>query len=258
MRIAALYDIHGNAPALEAVLAEVEQAKVDALVIGGDILAGPLPNECLALLRGLDLPICWLWGNGESDVLAVIEGEEVQGLGPKSAEIAKWITTQLTADEKQFLQSWTMTQPFDLETVGPVLFCHATPQNNVDVFTKLTPDDEARAIIGATDANIIVCGHTHMQFDRQLGDVRVVNAGSVGMPFGETGAYWLLIDDALRLKKTTYDLAAAAERIRQSNYPEAAQFAEGNVLRAPSEEDALAFMMQIAARQAENRHHHQN
>lgn len=255
MRIAALYDIHGNAPALEAVLADVAAAQVDAIVVGGDILAGPLPSECLTLLRDSDVPTYWIWGNGESDVLAVLAGEEVQGLGPKSAEIAEWVTTQLTSDEKQFLQSWTMTQQFDLNTIGPVLFCHATPQNNVDVFTKLTPDDEAQQILGETMAPIVVCGHTHMQFDRQLGDVRVVNAGSVGMPFGGTGAYWLLIDDALRLQKTTYDLAAAAERIRQSNYPEAAQFAEGNVLQAPSEQDALTFMMQIAARQAENRRH---
>ncbi|MGB1249149.1 MAG: metallophosphoesterase family protein [Candidatus Promineifilaceae bacterium] len=250
MRIAALYDIHGNAPALEAVLAEISNEGVDAIVVGGDILAGPLPSTCLSLLRQLSVPTYWLLGNAESDVLAHLAGEEIQGLGPKSADVAVWVAEQLSDDEKQFLTTWTMMQPFEFDVLGTVLFCHATLQNNVDVFTIATSDEEARKILGETSVSTVICGHTHMQFDRQLGEVRVVNAGSVGMPFGGQGAFWLLVDETVELRRTVYDYEGAAARIRQSNDPDAADFAANNVLQSPSREAALGFMAQIAARQA--------
>jgi diadenosine tetraphosphatase ApaH/serine/threonine PP2A family protein phosphatase len=85
------------------------------------------------------------------------------------------------------------------------------------------------------DAPFIVCGHTHMQFDRRVGATRIVNAGSVGMPFGSPGAYWLSLGPDVRLRRTDYDLAAAAERIRKTVYPQAEMFAAQNVLQPPSE-----------------------
>ena len=86
---------------------------------------------------------------------------------------------------------------------------------------------------------MVICGHTHMQFDRTIGPVRVVNAGSVGMPFGEPGAYWLLLGPTVELRKTTYDLEAAAERVRKTTYPQAEEFASRNILQPPSEEQML-------------------
>jgi hypothetical protein len=90
-------------------------------------------------------------------------------------------------------------------------------------------------VFAGLDVRVVVCGHTHMQFDRVVGGVRVVNAGSVGMPFGEPGAYWLLLGPAVELRRTGYDLAKAAERIRKADYPQAEEFAARNVLRPPSE-----------------------
>src|SRR5437660_71651 len=120
------------------------------------------------------------------------------------------------------------------------LFCHATPQNPNDVFTRLTPDDKLVSMIGEMDADVLVCGHTHMQFNRMIGGLRVVNAGSVGMPFGDPGAYWLLLGPDVEFHRTEYDLEMAATRIRQTHYPEAQQFAANHVLFPLSEQKMLA------------------
>jgi diadenosine tetraphosphatase ApaH/serine/threonine PP2A family protein phosphatase len=109
------------------------------------------------------------------------------------------------------------------------------------IFTRLTPEAKLRPIFDEVDASLVVCGHTHMQFDRMVGDVRVVNAGSVGMPYGKSGAHWLLLDAGVEFRHTSYDLEAAAERIRATKYPQAEAFASDNVLSTPSEAEALEF-----------------
>jgi predicted phosphodiesterase len=121
-----------------------------------------------------------------------------------------------------------------------VLFCHATPRNDTEVFTRLTPEGRLVPVFDGFDVAVVVCGHTHMQFDRTVGRVRVVNAGSVGMPFGGPGAYWLLLGPGVALRHTSYDLTKAAERIRDTEYPQAEDFATRCVLRPPSEEQTLA------------------
>jgi diadenosine tetraphosphatase ApaH/serine/threonine PP2A family protein phosphatase len=122
---------------------------------------------------------------------------------------------------------------------GKVLFCHATPRNPNDIFTRLTHGDRVASLFGTLDVDVVVCGHTHMQFDRMIGSVRVVNAGSVGMPFGKPGAYWLLLGSQIDFRRTEYDLEKAAARIRETQYPDAEEFAAQNVLQPPSEEEML-------------------
>jgi hypothetical protein len=121
-----------------------------------------------------------------------------------------------------------------------VLFCHATPRNDTEIFTRLTPDDRLLPIFEGLGVSVVVCGHTHMQFDRMVGTARVVNAGSVGMPFGEPGANWLLLGPDVQLRRTRYDLARASDRIRSTAYSQAEDFASRNVLHPPSEEETLA------------------
>jgi predicted phosphodiesterase len=120
-----------------------------------------------------------------------------------------------------------------------VLFCHATPQNENQIFTRLTPEERLLPLFEALNVSAVVCGHTHMQFDRMVGTVRVVNAGSVGMPFGEPGTDWLLLGPDVQLRHTHYDLAKAAEQIRDTDYPQAQDFAANNVLQPPSETKML-------------------
>ncbi len=239
MRVAALYDIHGNLPALEAVLEEVARAGADRMVIGGDVVPGPMPRETLVRLLELELPTQFIVGNGELALLAEMNGLESSVPAPYRDSI-RWNAAQLHPSESELLAAWPITLCMNMSGIGKVLFCHATPQNPNDLFTRLTPDDKLVSIIGETDADLLVCGHTHMQFDRRIGDLRVVNAGSVGMPFGEPGAYWLLLGPDVELHRTRYDLEKAATRIRQTRYPEAQTFAANHVLLPPSEDKMLA------------------
>jgi len=117
-----------------------------------------------------------------------------------------------------------------------VLFCHATPRNDEEIVTRLMSDDILRPIFDGV-ADLVVCGHTHMQFDRTIGGTRVVNAGSVGMPFGVPGAYWVLLGPGVELRHTRYDLPAAAARIRGTQYPGAQEFAHD--LLEPAGEDQM-------------------
>lgn len=233
MRVAALYDIHGNLPALEAVLDEVRREGVEQIVIGGDVFPGPMPGACLQYLLDLALPVRFIRGNGDRETLAFADGGAVDHLPEQARAPIAWGAGQLEERHRRIMEGWPPSLTLTVEGMGEVLFCHATPRNDTDIFTRETPDERlADAFRGASA--VVVCGHTHMQFDRRVGDRRVINAGSVGMPFGEPGAYWLLLGPDVALRHTDYDLAAAAERVRASDYPQADAFADGNVLSPPA------------------------
>ena len=235
MRVAAIYDIHGNLPALEAVLEDVRRADVDRVVVGGDVLPGPMPRESLACLQALDLPVQFIQGNGDREVIAPT------GAVPESfLEAMRWNAEQLRPEDERLLASWPHTVRLEIPGLGEVLFCHATPRNDTESFTRLTPEDRLLSIFEGLNVPLVVCGHTHMQFDRMVGSVRVVNAGSVGMPYGAPGAFWLLLGPDVQLRHTSYDLAKAAERIRDTQYPDAEDFAARSVLQPPSEAATLA------------------
>ena len=250
MRVAVIYDIHGNLPALETVLEEVRQAEVDQVVVGGDVVPGPMPRETLRRLLDLDLPTHFIYGNGELAILAQIAGAQTgsviywgttSGARPPESivEIYRWTAAQLQPEFEAVLASWPKTLQLEIDGLGQVLFCHSTPRSETEVFTPLTSEDRLLSIFEGLDARVVVCGHTHMQFDRMIGRTRVVNAGSVGMPFGESGACWLLIGPDVQFRHTPYDLEKAAERIRATSYPQAQDFAAHNVLEPPSEEEML-------------------
>jgi predicted phosphodiesterase len=239
MRIAALYDIHGNLPALEAVLEEVRQAGADRVVVGGDVIPGPMPRESLECLLNLDLPVEFIRGNGEAAALAYLAGSGTDNLPEQAREAVRWSAEQLTPEYERLLASWPGTRHLAIPGMGDVLFCHATPRSDTDIFTRLTPEERLLPVFDGLDVSVVVCGHTHMPFDRTIGGIRVVNAGSVGMPFGEPGACWLLLGPAVQLRRTRYDLAEAAERIGGTSYPRAWDFAAQYVLQRPSEEAML-------------------
>jgi predicted phosphodiesterase len=245
MRVAALYDIHGNLPALEAVLEDVRRAGVDEIVVGGDVFPGPMAGESLAFLLGCGIPVRFIRGNGEREVLAAAAGEPSTRLPEQVREALRWAAERLDPGRRREMASWPETARASIEGIGEVLFCHATPRNDSEIFTRLTPEDRLRAVFDGVGDPLIVCGHTHMQFDRTVGLVRVVNAGSVGMPFGEPGAYWLLLGPEVSLRRTTYELAAAAERVRGTGYPGAREFAERNVLRPPGEQEMLEVFSRV-------------
>jgi diadenosine tetraphosphatase ApaH/serine/threonine PP2A family protein phosphatase len=154
-------------------------------------------------------------------------------------EIYRWTAAQLQPEFEPLLTRWPKTLQLEIGGLGQVLFCHSTPRSETEGFTRLTSEDRLLPIFQGLNADLVVCGHTHMQFDRLVGRTRVVNAGSVGMPFGEPGAYWLLLGTDVQLRHTPYDLAKAAGRIRATSYPQAEDFAARNVLQVPSEKEML-------------------
>jgi len=239
MRTAAIYDIHGNLPALEAVLREIRQVGVDRVVVGGDVVPGPMVREILICLADLKVPVQFIQGNCEVAVLAEMAGGDPGPLPEQAREEVRWTAQQLQPVDEALFASWPKTVCLDIGGLGAVLFCHGTPRHENECFTRLTPEDRLLPIFQGLDVSVVVCGHTHMPFDRMVGRTRVVNAGSVGMPFGRAGADWLLLGPHVELRHTSYDLAAAAERIRDTKYPQAQDFAAHYVLNPPSEDQML-------------------
>jgi predicted phosphodiesterase len=209
MRVAALYDIHGNAPALEAVLAGVPDAAV--IVIGGDIAIGFEPVRTLELLDALGDRVHWIRGNGER-------------IGSESgiwADRQKWASEQIGAVRTRALAELPETLTIDVDGLGPTLFCHGSPRSDEESITRVTSNERLAEIIGGVDEATIVCGHTHQQFDRRIGDKRVVNAGSIGIPYeGRPAAYWLLLGPDVEHRSTDYDVATAAAGFRATDFPD--------------------------------------
>ena len=220
MRIAALYDIHGNLGALEAVLEEVCALGVDEVVVGGDVLPGPLPEACLSRLDDLLFPVAYLFGNGETDGLCAARGEPLSRVPEAFHEPVRWSAEQLPAGRRAEVAAWPAVLHREIRGVGTVLFCHATPRDDNEIFTAITPEDRLLPVFQDVTAEIVVCGHTHMQFDRRIGRVRVINAGSIGMPFGPPRADWMLLGPgSVEFRHTEYDLDDAAAQIQASGYP---------------------------------------
>jgi len=228
VRVAALYDVHGNAPALEAVLAEIDRERVDEIVFGGDIVAGPLPTETLELV--LARGGVWIRGNAER-LDSPAPSQEME-------DDRQWLKEQLGDERVAWLDQLPFSAAFD-----DVLYVHATPQDDMTVITELTSDERLAELLDGVAQSLIVAGHTHMQLDRRVAGKRFVNAGSVGRPYeGRPSAYWAIVEEGrdVELRRTEYDLERAAERIRASGHPHADELADENVLSVPTREEALA------------------
>jgi predicted phosphodiesterase len=227
MRVAALFDVHGNLPALEAVLDDLERLEPDLLVFGGDVAAGALPRETIDLLRSLD-GARFVRGNCERHLLERVPGP-----------LTGWAAGELDDAQRTFLAAFEQTV-----VVDGVLYCHASPSSDEARVTILTSDRSAAEVMGDVEQPIAVIGHTHSQFDRMIGSLRLVNAGSVGMPYEDRpGAYWALVEEGEpELRTTDYDLRAAADRIRTSGWPEAERWVDENLLRVPSALEAAEYL----------------
>jgi predicted phosphodiesterase len=256
--IAALYDIHGNLPALEAVLAELHEEPPEAVVIGGDVAAGPQPVEVLGRLRALPWPVHWLRGNADRFVVMCWDGTLPAELADHPyARADTWTAGRMPRADRDLLASLP-----PLVRLGDVLFCHGSPRSDEERLTVFTPPARVDDVVG--DERLVVCGHTHRQFD--LG--RLVNAGSVGRPNErEPAAYWATLRPSLaprealvaresraiggkrepgarpavELRRTDYDTEAATARFVELGYPIAEE------MLSPKDADAIARRYEDAA-----------
>jgi predicted phosphodiesterase len=241
MRVAALYDIHGNLPALTAVLAEVEEAEPDVVVVGGDIALGPLPRETLELLLTLGERALFVRGNCDR-----LMNEEITEAG-LNADRTRWSAEQLERGQRAWLAALPDTQTVDVDGLGPTLFCHGSPRSDEEILTAISPDLRVAEAVKGVAEETVMCGHTHVQFDRMVADKRLMNAGSVGMPYESLpGAYWALLGPGVDLRRTDYDREAAAEAIGATTFPDAREFAEANVLTVPSGQEATEIFERMA------------
>jgi putative phosphoesterase len=249
MKIAALYDIHGNLPALHALLEELKEVQPDLIVVGGDIVSGPMPAQTLQRLFQLGDHVRSIRGNADREVVMAFDGQPLSPALPEEVrEVAQWAAGQLTRSQRDFLAALPQRLVLQAEGLGRILFCHATIRSDEEIFTSITPQERLKVIFSQVEQQTVVCGHTHMQFERQIGNVRILNAGSVGMPYADRpGAYWLLLGpEEYEFRWMAYDVEAAAQAIRASGYPQAREFAEENVLKVPTAAEATAIFERMA------------
>jgi predicted phosphodiesterase len=225
MRVAALADVHGNAPALEAVLAEVEREQPDLIVSCGDLTWGPLPRETLALLGPWRDRVLFVRGNSERELLERKLSE---------SEIARWEYEQHEdAELRDYVVRARPQAVVEVRGLGPTLFCHGSPRSDEECVTEATPSERVGEFTAGVEEACVVTAHTHMQYDRRVGDFRLLNPGSIGLPYEpEPGhAYWALLGPDVELRMTAYDLDAAVERLRAGGMPRFEQIEE--LMRTP-------------------------
>jgi predicted phosphodiesterase len=210
MRIAVLNDIHGNLPALDAVLADVDQAGVDAIVVGGDLVWGPMPGETLDRLAALGDRARFVMGNADRDVVEAFDED-----GPEHDAVSRYCAARISGAQRDFLAGLAPTVVLDVDGLGETLFCHGSPRSDTERITTVTPDARLRRIVEDVGESLVVCGHTHRQFDRRIEAWRVVNAGAVGLPYeGRAAAFWAVLGPEVQLRCTDYNIDDALQVFR--------------------------------------------
>jgi putative phosphoesterase len=246
MRIAVVADIHGNLPALRAVLAELDRDRVDAIVVAGDAVAGPLVRECLELLRDRPEPVHWISGNSERETVTAYDSPPADDPDTPAGRAARFSAHALDPDWRDRLASW----PIAVELDG-VVFCHGSPRRDDEILTTATPEDRFAEALADVSQRLVVGGHTHRQFIRNVrDDLRYANAGSVGLPYeGRCGAFWMIVDDGEpQPRHTEYDLAAAVGELRVPGYDTDEHLKES--LLEPADPDWVADFLERGAERA--------
>ena len=222
-RVAAIYDIHGNLPALEAVLAELESLKPDLIVVGGDVIAGPMPAEVMDRLVTLGERICFVRGNADREVVAAYDDRphaDPMDVADPAERVAAYAASKIGREHRDLLTSFAERLIVEVEGVGQVLFCHGSPRSDEEIVTAATIEGRLREILIGVDQDLVVCGHTHAQFDRRVGGVS--------------------------LRRSDYDLDRTVRQIRATGYPDAEDMVE-ILLEPPDPEQVADFFEQRAA-----------
>ncbi len=221
--------MHGNAPALEAVLTEVERENVDAVVFCGDLTWGPLPNETLALVRAIQVPTHFVRGNADRSVGADLEGR------------GTWMAAHHDEAARRFVNGFPKTVILDIDGLGPTCFCHGSPRSDEECVTERTPPARVREFMAGIEERVVVTAHIHVSYDRTVDDVRLLSPGSVGMPYEEAGpaAYWALLGPDVDHRRTEYDLGRTVELYRATDFPDVEEIVELTT-NPPSREEAIA------------------
>jgi predicted phosphodiesterase len=230
MRVAALADVHGNAVALEAVLADVRRARVDLVVFCGDLTWGPLPRETLALVRALDVPVRFVRGNADRMV------------GTADTDRARWTAEEHDGDATAFVNGFDEYVVADVDGLGPVRFVHGSPRSDEECVTPRTPPERVRELMDGVPERVLVTAHVHVSYDRVVDGIRLVGPGSVGRPYeGERGARWALLGPDVDLRRVDYEHDRAAALYRASGIPEVEKVDVEMLLQPRTRDDVIEY-----------------
>lgn len=238
--VAVLSDVHGVLPVLEAVLAEPDVQAADLVVVTGDHASGPQPCAVLDRLLAEGDRLRLVKGNADRELVALRRGENIT----IPDEITPWAAAQLTRDQVELLAELPHPLIIDVQGFGPVVFCHGSPRQDDELVLVDSPMSRWHAAFSdlPPDHRTVVCGHTHMPFTRLVDRRLVVNAGSIGMPYGRAGGSWALLrDGGVSLRHTRIDVDAAVDAVvTGSEYPARQSWAEEYVRAVNSDADAIA------------------
>ncbi len=227
MRVAALADVHGNAPALEAVLAELAGEQVDLIVFCGDLTWGPLPNETLEVVRAIETPVRFVRGNAD------------RMIGVHLDERGTWLAAQHAADATALVNGFPESVVADVDGLGPTRFVHGSPRSDEECVTPRTPLERVAEFMAGVPERVVVTAHIHVSYDRHVGEVRLLSPGSVGRPYeDEPGARWALLGPDVELRRTAYDRDRTAALYRASGIPLVEQDLE-LLLTPPGRDEAI-------------------
>jgi predicted phosphodiesterase len=209
VRVALVSDMHGNAVAFRAALADLEADRPDLIVSLGDVAqGGPQPAECVELLRELGCPC--VFGNSDEFLLTLDLGAEIAEDEERLLATADWSRRQLGEERLEFLNGFDPTV-----TTGRVLCCHATPASNEDVVLPSTPPEQ----VGDIHADAVAAGHVHQQWLRRFGRTLWFCAGAIGI------ARWCeyaLVDDeslALEFRRIPFDVDELIADAKAKDFP---------------------------------------
>jgi putative phosphoesterase len=239
-RVALLADVHGNAPALAAVLREAKSENVDLLVHAGDLTWGPLVEESLELVRDYDGRIEFVRGNADRAVLELADGTRND---PTDRD--QWMSAHHDTEAVALLRSFSDHVVVEVDGLGVVRVCHGSPRGDTECVTVATPETRVREFMADVEETIVATAHTHVQFDRRVDEIRLLNPGSVGLPYeGRPGAFWALLGPDVELRRTDYDLSETIAAYRETDDPARAQMVE-MLEQPPAPQELIAHAEQI-------------
>jgi predicted phosphodiesterase len=223
MRVAIFSDVHGNAAALDAVLAAIqERGPFDRILNGGDLaFGGPRPREAVDRLIHAGFPT--VIGNTDEMVAASPEGA--------TGAVAAWARTRLIPEQVDWLRALPRSQRIEPKGGPPLVLVHATPWSTTDIIDPAAPAPAVARAFAQADTHALVYGHIHRAYIREVADGLIVNIGSVGFPFdGDPRPAWAILTLAkgawhAEIVRTPYDREAAARDLLTSDHPDAETFA---------------------------------
>jgi predicted phosphodiesterase len=240
-RVAVLGDVHGNAVAFAAVLEEIRANPPDLVVVNGDLSWGPEPETTLAMADGLANAL-FVRGNAESALLRLVRGEVSE-----PTETETWMLDQHSPARIAQIESYAAAVTAEVAGVGGLFICHGSPRGDQELVTPGTPDDRMGALLDGLQLDVLVTAHVHLQFERQVLDITSMNAGSVGLQYGDTpAAYWVELGPDVRLRRTPYDLDEAERRVRSSGIPAAERIVQ-TLREPPSAEEVIEHAERLVA-----------